>query len=981
MKKFIFSVLLVVFVILITHSCNEIIASPNFDIIKKDLIFNNPIDFSNAIINSKKSGSNQTTEDSSIVIIVKGDSVWLRTRFNDEYDLLQHLNVFSDAVIGENNPFNWEYTWLIPKKNYNRSLSTIYSGCVKIHQMGDDACPVKINDSAIGANHGFASMVVLTSNYHGKSIEDVGSCWEDSTAYKFYILRVVNDSTLWLLSKNYGSGTSWAFKTPRGTKMNHYSGATHTSDIIINHWKYGQMEPVIKDQRKSLFYYNLNGDSTEVTNNTFSVYYGTKIRIFEGYSIADPVSSLDSVISQVGNTIQPSLNQGHTIINIRNTFSFDKWGGCVIEGYSKNIPAINNFDYGFIQSASLFRDPRHFEFKNYYLANVNAIADTRFIKWDMQEIEDIVIGPFSNLDYTSEYWKNKSLPPYRMIQFLGNSKDSLSVGYQMSYDTGYGDADPNIRKDRVSSAWQLRNTLKTYPNIIDKATAINTELNVRSFRGYFNPKAYSDSATCVQFFKTGENKYKLFLDYHKSTKYDQVKLPEELWGLKIVESDKHDSLTMHSDIVSPSGLFVSVKGYGYGVFDLVASVPATFYVGTTNASDSPGYGLSEDAPFKSWQYAINKARKNPGSEILIDSGTYTSYFSSSYGALIQDAYNIIIKRNPNSSSMPILNCSGLDAAGDRYGIVIRNSHNITLKDVKIQNIKQYNAIYGTGGIYVYAQTYDCGGSQYPSTGLRFENLVIDSTGGTGLLLKGDCSNTVVLKCDSYNNYDPESTIPGGNADGFGYSYGTGSGVIFSGCRSWNNSDDGYDLWHTELPVKVENCWAFFNGKDKGDGDGFKLGPNYSGNATHKVQNCLAFNNRSNGFDSNGSTSVMEWYDNTSYNNNRLKKYFYNFREDSAAAENLIKNNISYGDFTKLDSLFNHGNNNSWNLPVKIDSTDFISLDPLSMDDARDSEGNLPATDFLKLRYDSDLIDKGVDVGKPYNGEAPDLGCCESGGIK
>ena len=45
---------------------------------------------------------------------------------------------------------------------------------------------------------------------------------------------------------------------------------------------------------------------------------------------------------------------------------------------------------------------------------------------------------------------------------------------------------------------------------------------------------------------------------------------------------------------------------------------------------------------------------------------------------------------------------------------------------------------------------------------------------------------------------------------------------------------------------------------------------------------------------------------------------------------------------------------------------------------RQSDGSLPDLDFLKLRENSQMIDKGVDVGLPYMGNAPDLGAYEFG---
>jgi hypothetical protein len=40
---------------------------------------------------------------------------------------------------------------------------------------------------------------------------------------------------------------------------------------------------------------------------------------------------------------------------------------------------------------------------------------------------------------------------------------------------------------------------------------------------------------------------------------------------------------------------------------------------------------------------------------------------------------------------------------------------------------------------------------------------------------------------------------------------------------------------------------------------------------------------------------------------------------------------------------------------------------------------LPTINFLKLAAGSDLIEKGIDVGIPYSGSAPDLGAYEFGG--
>ena len=44
----------------------------------------------------------------------------------------------------------------------------------------------------------------------------------------------------------------------------------------------------------------------------------------------------------------------------------------------------------------------------------------------------------------------------------------------------------------------------------------------------------------------------------------------------------------------------------------------------------------------------------------------------------------------------------------------------------------------------------------------------------------------------------------------------------------------------------------------------------------------------------------------------------------------------------------------------------------------DADGSLPDVQFLHLAAGSDLVDKGVDVGLPFSGSAPDLGAFEYG---
>ncbi len=280
---------------------------------------------------------------------------------------------------------------------------------------------------------------------------------------------------------------------------------------------------------------------------------------------------------------------------------------------------------------------------------------------------------------------------------------------------------------------------------------------------------------------------------------------------------------------------------------------------------------------------------------------------------------------------------------------------------------------------------------------------------SGLQLKTG-SNNLIKNCDSYENFDYQtggtaSPDYGGNADGFADKQYTSTGTnTIKGCRSWRNSDDGWDHFEKIGNTVYDSCWCYANGpasfdmtdhiryttdktwidavattslgrkyiKNYGNGNGFKLGGNYTAhNAT--LHRCISVQNTVKGFDQNNNNGTMTIYNCTGYQN----KPDYGF-SNSSYGSLVIKNcaTLSSKSSNSLSTKSVSQSFNSWNSGFSCTTGDFENLDVTQLLNTRQADGSLPEITLLHQKNTSGMIDKGTDVGIPYSGLAPDLGAFE-----
>jgi hypothetical protein len=214
--------------------------------------------------------------------------------------------------------------------------------------------------------------------------------------------------------------------------------------------------------------------------------------------------------------------------------------------------------------------------------------------------------------------------------------------------------------------------------------------------------------------------------------------------------------------------------------------------------------------------------------------------------------------------------------------------------------------------------------------------------------------------------------------------GVGTGNYFYGCRSWQNSDDGWDGYlrgANGVTTTLENSWCFRNGylsdgsPSRGNGNGYKMGGSDDKTLEHNMilRNCLAFDNRVKGFDQNNNKGSMTLLNCTAYRN--TTNYSVSAVLNSGRTL-IVKNCVSLGYYGSLGSFAIQATN-SWMAPFSVDATDFQSIDTAGVRGPRKPDGSLPDVPFMHLTAGSDLINAGSDVGIPYNGSAPDLGAFET----
>jgi len=419
---------------------------------------------------------------------------------------------------------------------------------------------------------------------------------------------------------------------------------------------------------------------------------------------------------------------------------------------------------------------------------------------------------------------------------------------------------------------------------------------------------------------------------------------------------------------------------------LTITFATQYYVSTDGNDANAG---TKDLPFATIFKAISII--SPGDTIFVRGGTYV---------ISNTSYLIKMSSTNNGIDTTRRNCL-LSYPGERPIL--------DFTSMGTPRVSGSNDGIRLSGKYWYIKGFDVKGAQHNGIAINggnyniIENCAMYENRNSGMQIDNGASYNRVINCDSYYNRDSTSASSyDGNADGFSPKLQNGTLNYFYGCRSWQNSDDGWDGYVRPAPpvagkdtmrTIIENCWCFANGYLKngnagtGNGNGFKMGGGDKVNnlsngdsLRHNMTliNCLSFNNLVKGFDQNNNRGTMILINCTGYANGT-----YNFSVPGFIRVDeylTIKNCISLA--SSGVTLAGVPNpilaTNSWSAPFSdAANADFISIDTTGVRGPRKPDGSLPDIQFMHLVSGSRFIDAGTNVGLPFNGSAPDLECFES----
>lgn len=480
-----------------------------------------------------------------VTVKIDGINVYVRSSISATKDI-----VISMKLTGNNNIALIGHTVWMDKD------SDIESNITIIHSVSDNTPPLQykyISDD--GGGHGATSNLITVTS-HDKDASDLLSIWTDGT-HQFYLVEIRSATQLLFFGVTYVVSGENTIAEVSGNNLTYVSGGVHTSPINgtanISEQKY----PVTANNSVTM-----KLDGVPISEDGY--YTGDLFEIYDTHDVID-YSTL---------TIQYPMvwNDGDVMAHMNIVYRF--FSNCCLQMDYNVLPAVNrlNKNFGFIQvqKTTIFEDlSRSF----WYMPNLHPVTDTAGEVYDFTNIAELTNSPAGSIFINKSNLIDPAKPTERMTQILANDAGVYQIGHAHGYDISYGSLTNAQRLTNTNigsgDVWYISDPDKSYPRgYAGKQTPTNAVINGSIYYLYFDPMI-NPTSTDVYYYTQGKKKV-LYMDFHANLSNQMIYLPDELFGMSIINIDKSASLTLaNNDVICGPGMYVTVTGgYGYAVLTL-----------------------------------------------------------------------------------------------------------------------------------------------------------------------------------------------------------------------------------------------------------------------------------------------------------------------------------------------------------------------------------------------------------------------------
>ncbi|MBE6917952.1 MAG: hypothetical protein E7470_08660 [Ruminococcaceae bacterium] len=474
-----------------------------------------------------------------MICLLNGIELYLRAQnWSAAEDFVWRCSLVNINWWAGNHYFNIEAGYTCPKTDAPDAIGHL-SLWKEAH---DDICPLAINGTFVGGNHGMDCVDVITAPAHGKTKEDIGSVWLDSKDRTYCLVKIPNANTLWFVMFDDASMARGIMGCgePQGM-LRHQQNAMHTEDVIIEAWAEGQLRPCYNHYQMRLFV-----DGKRVDPYQDLVQECRCVSVEKEYDVIYVPAMLQMLMDRVGKNDNASMHAEQIrerYVRVCVRYDFHDNGSTSVYVSYQFAKDVELRYLGLVQSMTVNDVPFAYAY----------VPDTVYETPVQQQAT-------TTIRFEKDAWNDTGKVPYRYYQF---KDEACRDGMALVYDRSYGWGSNETRLANVTYAgWYNHRTRKQYPAFISGGK-LKAGTQVDGFAARIPVNKRDPDLTALCWYYIGDD-IVLMIDTHKAVEKD-ILLPDCMAGRKMELMDSKGAFDV---ALKEDKLHVRFDGYGYLVVRL-----------------------------------------------------------------------------------------------------------------------------------------------------------------------------------------------------------------------------------------------------------------------------------------------------------------------------------------------------------------------------------------------------------------------------